>query len=93
MCFQILSLAKCLVASFYKSYTLPSFVGSTYMYCIFVFFRVNFIFANSVERHIFHVKNLRLWHDLPTSEKDKVLVPFRKGFISAKIRIREVSRK
>ena len=29
------------------------------------------IFVNSVKRHICHVKNLPLWHDLPTSVKEK----------------------
>ena len=29
-----------------------------------------FIFANSVERHVCHVKNSRLWHDLLTSVND-----------------------
>ena len=28
-------------------------------------------FAKSVKKHIYHVKNSRLWHDLPTSVKDK----------------------
>ena len=62
-------------------------------YCKFGNFRENFIFANSVKRHISHVKKLRTWHDLPSSVKDKELSPFLEAFIFAKLRIREVSRK
>ena len=42
---------------------------------------MNFIFANSVKRHIFHVQNLRLGHDLPTSVNDRMISPFREGFL------------
>ena len=42
-------------------------------YCKFGNFRENFIFANSIKRHICHDKNLRLWNDLPTSVKNKEL--------------------
>ena len=31
---------------------------------------------NSIKRCIYYVKNLRLWHDLPTSEKDKCFSHF-----------------
>ena len=61
--------------------------------CKFGNFRENVIFANSIKRHINDVKNLRLRQDLPTSIKDKVILPFHEGFIFAKLRICEVSRK
>ena len=48
-------------------------------------FYENFIFANSAKRHICHVKNSPLWHDLPTSVNDRVFSPFREGFISTKL--------
>ena len=56
------------------------------VYCRFGNFRENFIFANSVKRHtcICHVKNPRIWHDLPTSVKDKEFSPFHEGSIFAK---------
>ena len=41
---------------------------------------------NSVKRHIYHVKNSRLGHYLPTSVKDKVILPFREGLIVTKFR-------
>ena len=45
------------------------------------YFRENFIFENSVKRHICHVKNSRLGHDLPTSVDYRVISPFREGYI------------
>ena len=39
----------------------------------FVNFRENFIFANSIKRHICHAKILRLGHDLPISDNDRVI--------------------
>ena len=39
-------------------------------YCKFGNFRENFIFSNSVKRHICDEKNLRLRHDLPISVND-----------------------
>ena len=47
-------------------------------------FSREFIFANSVKRHICDVKNSRLGHDLLTSVDDIVISPFRKGFIFTK---------
>ena len=38
----------------------------------------NFIFANSVKRNVYDVKNSRLKHDLPTT----VVLPFREDFFS-----------
>ena len=62
-------------------------------YCKFGNFRVNFIFANSIKRHICDVQNSRLMHDLPISVIDRVILQFGEGFIFAKLRICEVSRK
>ena len=44
------------------------------------------MFANSVTRQscICHVKNPRLWHDLPTPVNDKEFSPFHEGSIFAK---------
>ena len=53
----------------------------------------NFISANRVKRHIYHVINSRLWHDLPTSVNDRVISPFREGFNFTKLRYSEVLRK
>ena len=62
-------------------------------YCRFGNFRENFIFANSFKRHISDVKNSRIRQDLPISINDRVISPFREGFIFTKLRICEVSRK
>ena len=64
-----------------------------FTYCKFGNFREIFIFASSVKRHICHVKKSRLRYDLPSSDRDKEFSVFREGFIFAKLRIREVSRK
>ena len=40
------------------------------IYCRFGNFRENFIFANSIKRHISDVKNSRLRQDLPISIYD-----------------------
>ena len=45
------------------------------------------IFANSRKRHICNVKNLQLGHDLHISVNNKVILPFREGFIFMKLRI------
>ena len=62
-------------------------------YCKFGNFRENFIFANSVKRHICDAKNSRLGHDLRILVKDRVISAFREDFIFTKLRICEVSRK
>ena len=49
-------------------------------YCSFGNFRENFIFVNSIKRHISDVKKSRLGQDLPISIKDRVILPFREGF-------------
>ena len=51
-------------------------------YCRFGNFRENFIFANSIKRHISDVKNWRLRQDLPISINERVILPFRGGFTS-----------
>ena len=56
-------------------------------YCRFGNFRENFIFANSNKRHISDVKNSRLRQDLPISINERVILPFREGFIFTKLRI------
>ena len=45
-------------------------------------FRENFIFTNSIKRHIWDVRNSRLGHDIPISVNDRVILPFREGLIS-----------
>ena len=52
-------------------------VSTKYIYCRFGNFRENFIFANSIKRHISDVKNSRLRQDLPISINDRVILPFR----------------
>ena len=54
-------------------------------YCEVGNFRENFIFKNSVNRHISHFKNLRLGNDLPTSVNDRVIAPFCQGFFISKV--------
>ena len=50
-------------------------------YCNFGNFWENFIFVNSVKRHICDIKNLRLWHDLPISINDRMIWQICEGFI------------
>ena len=50
------------------------------------YFRENFIFANSVKRHICDVRNSRLGHSLPLSVNGRVISPFREDFIFTKLR-------
>ena len=61
-------------------------------YCKFRNFRENFIFAKNIKRHVCDVKNSRLVHYSTTSVYGREISPFCDGFISAKIRISEVSR-
>ena len=60
--------------------------GVTIYYCRLGNFHENFIFANSIKRHISDVKNWQLRHDLPISINDRVILPFREGFIFTKLR-------
>ena len=55
-----------------------------FMYCRFGNFRDNFIFANSIKRHITcsDVKNSQLRQDLPISINDRVILPFREALFS-----------
>ena len=54
--------------------------------CKFGNLRENFIFANSVKRHICDVKNSRLGHYLPISINVRVISSFREGYIFTKLR-------
>ena len=56
----------------------------TDLYCNFGNFHENFIFMNKVKRHICRIKKSRLWHDLPTSVSNRVILPFHEGFIFTK---------
>ena len=56
-----------------------------FRYCRFGNFRENFIFANSIKRHIRDVKNSQIRQDLPISINDRVILPFREGFIFTKL--------
>ena len=76
------------------TYEIMERIAHVSSYCKFGNFRENFIFGNSVKRHICDVNNSRLRHDLhvPISVKDRVISPFREHFIFTKLRICEVSR-
>ena len=52
-------------------------------------FRENFIYVNNIKRPIFHIKNLRLGYNLPTSVNDRVILPFCEGFIFMVVKFRE----
>ena len=54
-------------------------------YCIFGNFRENFIFANSIKRHICDSFNSRISHDLPISVNDSVILPSHENKTLAKI--------
>ena len=51
-------------------------------YCRFGNFREDFIFANSIKKHISYVKKSRLRQDLHISINDRVILPFREGLFS-----------
>ena len=70
----------------------PIYSNLTY-YCRFGNFRENFIFANSVKRHICDAQSWRQRHDLNVSVNNRLNLIFREGFIFTKLRICEVSRK
>ena len=53
-------------------------------------FPENIIFANSIKRYIYNVKNLRLGLDLHISVNDRVILQFCEGFIFMKLGICEV---
>ena len=50
------------------------------VYCKSRIFCENFVFANSIKRHICDAKNSRLGHDLPISVNDRVISAFREDF-------------
>ena len=56
-----------------------------FVYCWFGNFRENFIFANSIKRHMSDMKSSRLRQDLPISIIEIVILPFREGFIFTKL--------
>ena len=49
-------------------------------YCKFETFCEGFILVNNVTRHICHIKNSRLGHNLPTLVKDKSDFAILQGF-------------
>ena len=51
-------------------------------------FREHFIFANSVKRHVCDVKISR-----PGMINDRMILPFREGFIFSKLRTCDIPRK
>ena len=63
------------------------------LYGKFENFDENFIFANSVKRHICDVENSQLAHDLPMSVYDRMISPISEGYIFTKLRTCEVSQK
>ena len=56
------------------------------LYCRFGNFLENFVFANSVTRHISGVLILQLWHDLRLSVNYRVISPFCGDFTFRKLR-------
>ena len=60
-------------------------IAQIWINCKSVNFRKNFIFANSVLRHICEIKILRLGHDLPRSVNDRVITSFSECFIFTKL--------
>ena len=64
-----------------------------YSNCKFGNFLENFIFANSVKRHICNVQILQLRRDLPILVNDSVILLFREVLIFTKLHICEVSQK
>ena len=49
-------------------------------YCKFRNIRENFIFKNSIKRHIGNVRKSQLGHDIHISVNERVILPFHKGF-------------
>ena len=65
--------------------TMVSIPGHVPQYCKFGNFRKNYIFANSVKRHIWEVKNSRPVHDLPIPVNDRMIRTYCKSFIFTKL--------
>ena len=59
----------------------------SWTYCKSGNFCENFIFRNSVTRHIWDIKNSQLGHDLPKSVIDRMISPFHEDFIFTQLRI------
>ena len=74
-------------------YHMVGFVIRKSIYCKFENFRDNFIFTNSIKRHICDVRNLQLVHDIRISVNDRVILPFREGLNFTKLHICKVSQK
>ena len=55
-------------------------------------FSRDFIFANSIKRHICDVRNSRLGHDIRISVNNRVILPFREGFNFTKLRMRSFAK-
>ena len=55
-------------------------------YCKSGNFHENFIFADSIKRHICDFKNWRIGHDVPILVNDRVISPFREDSIFIKLR-------
>ena len=66
------------------SYNQNNKLFKSIQYCKFGNFRENFIFANSVKRHICDVINMRIGQDLPILVNDRVISPFPEGLIFTK---------
>ena len=64
--------------------------GTMGPYCKFGKFRENFIFANSIKRHICDSQSSGLRHGLHVSVNNRLNLLFREGFIFTKLRICEV---
>ena len=56
-------------------------------------FRENFIKAYRVKRQIWDINKSHLGHEIPISVNERVILPFREGFIFTKLRICKVSQK
>ena len=67
----------------YHAYTLLAYTYQS-EYCKFENFYENFIFANSIKRHICDVKNSQPGDYLPSSVNKRMISPFRESFIFKK---------
>ena len=61
------------------------YVSPYLTYCRFGNFHENNIFAKSIKGNISDVKNSRLRQDLPIPINERVILPFREGFIFNKV--------
>ena len=86
---------KCVLRICHHKYMYQSLVysGPCIVYCKFGNFRETLILAIHVKSRILDVKNSRLGCDLPISVDDRVILPFREGFIFTKLHKNKPSRK